>query len=205
MPDNPQHRRFIAGAVCPRCAAMDKIAVDLDTDQRGRMDEENDAAQQMRDNMAGLAMAFGTRGLQDSMSETFGVDMVQMGSDSEGGSTLEVGKYADIIALASDPTSDIGALQTILLVMKGGAVYHTALPAPGSPPIQCVSTSMSELARDHLAAAASTRSSSVRRRSPSARRMASRPSRACPTRVAAAPARGKPIIGTTMPRRRPTA
>jgi uncharacterized metal-binding protein (TIGR02443 family) len=27
-------RRFIAGAVCPRCSAMDKIVVDLDTDAR---------------------------------------------------------------------------------------------------------------------------------------------------------------------------
>ena len=27
-------RRFIAGAVCPRCSAMDKIVVDLDKDQR---------------------------------------------------------------------------------------------------------------------------------------------------------------------------
>ncbi|MEQ8513989.1 MAG: YheV family putative metal-binding protein [Chromatocurvus sp.] len=27
-------RRFIAGAVCPRCAAMDKIVVDLSSDQR---------------------------------------------------------------------------------------------------------------------------------------------------------------------------
>lgn len=27
-------RRFIAGAVCPRCAAMDKLVVDLETDQR---------------------------------------------------------------------------------------------------------------------------------------------------------------------------
>jgi uncharacterized metal-binding protein (TIGR02443 family) len=27
-------RRFIAGAVCPRCSEMDKIVVDLDTDQR---------------------------------------------------------------------------------------------------------------------------------------------------------------------------
>jgi uncharacterized protein len=27
-------RRFIAGAVCPRCALMDKIVVDLDSDQR---------------------------------------------------------------------------------------------------------------------------------------------------------------------------
>lgn len=28
------NRRFIAGAVCPRCAAMDRIVVDLDSDQR---------------------------------------------------------------------------------------------------------------------------------------------------------------------------
>lgn len=27
-------RRFIAGAVCPRCAAMDKIVVDMETDKR---------------------------------------------------------------------------------------------------------------------------------------------------------------------------
>lgn len=33
MQDSPR-RRFIAGAVCPRCALMDKIIVDLDTDQR---------------------------------------------------------------------------------------------------------------------------------------------------------------------------
>ncbi len=34
MQKNPHRRRFIAGAVCPRCALMDKIVVDLDTDQR---------------------------------------------------------------------------------------------------------------------------------------------------------------------------
>ena len=34
MPDTPARRRFIAGAVCPRCARMDKILVDLDTDHR---------------------------------------------------------------------------------------------------------------------------------------------------------------------------
>ena len=27
-------RRFIAGAVCPRCGEMDKLVVDTDTDQR---------------------------------------------------------------------------------------------------------------------------------------------------------------------------
>ncbi|MBP6681739.1 MAG: YheV family putative metal-binding protein [Halioglobus sp.] len=34
MPTSTNRRRFIAGAVCPRCALMDKIVVDLDTDQR---------------------------------------------------------------------------------------------------------------------------------------------------------------------------
>ena len=34
MTSNPPRRRFIAGAVCPRCALMDKIVVNLDTDQR---------------------------------------------------------------------------------------------------------------------------------------------------------------------------
>ena len=33
--DNRQiRRRFVAGAVCPRCGKMDKIVVDLDSDQR---------------------------------------------------------------------------------------------------------------------------------------------------------------------------
>ena len=34
MPDMPHRRRFIAGAVCPRCALLDKIVVDMDTDRR---------------------------------------------------------------------------------------------------------------------------------------------------------------------------
>lgn len=34
MPDTANRRRFIAGALCPRCGEMDKIVVDLDTDQR---------------------------------------------------------------------------------------------------------------------------------------------------------------------------
>ncbi|MEM1189074.1 MAG: YheV family putative metal-binding protein [Pseudomonadota bacterium] len=31
---SPHRRRFIAGAVCPRCSEMDRIVVDLDTDER---------------------------------------------------------------------------------------------------------------------------------------------------------------------------
>jgi hypothetical protein len=66
---------------------------DLDNDQRGRMDEENDPSKELQKNLAGLAFALGTKGLQDSMSDSFGVDMVQMGSDSSGDSTLMVGKF----------------------------------------------------------------------------------------------------------------
>ncbi len=34
MSTPPQKRRFIAGAVCPRCGAMDKIVVDMETQSR---------------------------------------------------------------------------------------------------------------------------------------------------------------------------
>jgi uncharacterized metal-binding protein (TIGR02443 family) len=34
MQDKGNRRRFIAGAVCPRCSEMDKIVVDLDSDRR---------------------------------------------------------------------------------------------------------------------------------------------------------------------------
>jgi uncharacterized metal-binding protein (TIGR02443 family) len=33
-PKSPPSRRFIAGAVCPRCSAMDTILVDRETDLR---------------------------------------------------------------------------------------------------------------------------------------------------------------------------
>ena len=38
--------------------------------------------------------------------------------------SLEVGKYADILALDSDPAEDIKALRNIVMVMKGGTVYR---------------------------------------------------------------------------------
>ena len=66
---------------------------DLDNDQTGRMQEENDPRQQLQQNLAALAMVFGTTGMQQSMSSALGVDMVEFGSDSEGDSTLMVGKY----------------------------------------------------------------------------------------------------------------
>ena len=66
---------------------------DLDNEQRGRMDEEPNPTQQLRENLTGLALAFGTADLQSSVSSTLGVDIVEVGSDQSGGSTLTAGKY----------------------------------------------------------------------------------------------------------------
>ena len=41
--------------------------------------------------------------------------------------SLEVGKYADIVAVAGNPADDIKALRTIKLVMKGGHIYRNEL------------------------------------------------------------------------------
>ncbi len=49
-----------------------------------------------------------------------------LGAEADIGS-LEVGKYADIVALAEDPTRDIKALRDIQLVMKGGHIHRNDL------------------------------------------------------------------------------
>ncbi len=41
--------------------------------------------------------------------------------------SLEVGKYADILALDSNPAKDIRALRNIVFVMKGGTVYRNEI------------------------------------------------------------------------------
>lgn len=66
---------------------------ELDDDQRGGVQSESNAGQQLRQNLAGLAMVFGTAGLQNQMSNTFGVDMVEVGSGSAGDATVMVGKF----------------------------------------------------------------------------------------------------------------
>lgn len=49
-----------------------------------------------------------------------------LGAERDIGS-LEVGKYADIVAVAGNPVEDIQALRDIRLVMKGGTVYRNDL------------------------------------------------------------------------------
>ena len=65
----------------------------LDSQQTGRMNEENDPAQQLRENLTAMAVVLGTSDLTNTMSKNLGVDMMEMGSTSKGDATLMVGKY----------------------------------------------------------------------------------------------------------------
>ncbi len=66
---------------------------DLDSDQRGSLQEQQTPAQQLQRNLQGLAMVFGAAGIQNRLSGRIGVDQVQIGSDTAGGSTIVLGKF----------------------------------------------------------------------------------------------------------------
>jgi imidazolonepropionase-like amidohydrolase len=53
-------------------------------------------------------------------------DLIGRGKDV---GTVEAGKYADLIAVSSDPLQDVRALENVGFVMKGGVVYKDALTA----------------------------------------------------------------------------
>jgi imidazolonepropionase-like amidohydrolase len=40
--------------------------------------------------------------------------------------SLEPGKYADVIAVAGDPSQDISRIRQVLFVMKDGTVYRNS-------------------------------------------------------------------------------
>jgi imidazolonepropionase-like amidohydrolase len=44
--------------------------------------------------------------------------------------TVEAGKYADLIAVSSDPLADVRALENVGFVMKGGVVYKDGITQP---------------------------------------------------------------------------
>lgn len=92
----------------------------------------------------GVPLAFGSNHLPGSMAEEirlavgFGMPIDQaLAAATVGGAsllgmadrigTVEPGKTADLIALRSDPFADLGALDDVVLVMKGGDVAKNAL------------------------------------------------------------------------------
>ena len=53
---------------------------------------------------------------QPSTARTYWAGRIRIG-------TIEPGKWADIIAVKSDPLQDISALENVSFVMKSGVVY----------------------------------------------------------------------------------
>jgi imidazolonepropionase-like amidohydrolase len=52
-----------------------------------------------------------------------------LGRSSDVGA-IAVGRYGDLIAVAGDPLADVGALQSVSFVMKGGIVFKESAPRP---------------------------------------------------------------------------
>ena len=42
--------------------------------------------------------------------------------------SIAPGKFADIVALESDPSENISALRSMLFIMKNGGIYHDGRP-----------------------------------------------------------------------------
>jgi imidazolonepropionase-like amidohydrolase len=72
----------------------------------------------------GELVALGMMPMQAIMAGTkVNAELLQMEQDI---GTVEVGKYADIIATKEDPLSNISALERVAFVMKGGIVIKQA-------------------------------------------------------------------------------
>jgi imidazolonepropionase-like amidohydrolase len=54
-----------------------------------------------------------------------------LGREKEIG-TVEPGKYADLVAVEGDPLKDIGAMEHVVFVMKGGEVIKNQTSRTGS-------------------------------------------------------------------------
>jgi len=69
----------------------------------------------------GYMVEGGMSPIESLLSATVNASDLLRISDDYG--TLEAGKIADIIAVASDPIEDISVMETVVFVMKGGVVY----------------------------------------------------------------------------------
>ena len=60
--------------------------------------------------------------------------------------TLEKGKFADVIAMPGDPTSDITATERVSFVMKEGKIIRNG--PPSAPPVAVSADADSEIPAD---------------------------------------------------------
>jgi imidazolonepropionase-like amidohydrolase len=64
---------------------------------------------------------FGMTPLQAIQAATINAAQLLKWQDNMG--SLEKGKYADMVAVSSNPLKDIAVLESVEFVMKGGVVY----------------------------------------------------------------------------------
>ena len=108
-----------------KMAIEENVAIALGTDQLPHEPNDGTSAT-VRE--AQYYVEAGMTPLQALRSAT--VDSARMLGASADLGALEVGKYADILALPADPSADIRALRRIHFVMKGGQVYRDDRAAP---------------------------------------------------------------------------
>jgi len=68
---------------------------------------------------------FGMTPIQAILAATAGAAHLMGWQDRIG--SLEAGKFADVVAVSGDPTTDITELERVKFVMKGGQVYKNEL------------------------------------------------------------------------------
>jgi imidazolonepropionase-like amidohydrolase len=113
-----------------RIATMEKTlrtAKQIGVKIAGGMDASNDAHQGKNAQQLEAIVKLGLSPLEAIRSET--LTAAELLGRSEDIGTLEPGRYADLVAVAGDPLTDITSLERVKLVVKGGVIVR-ATPTP---------------------------------------------------------------------------
>ena len=136
-------------------AHYDLVATDKDWSEKGYADGQTEydsyAARVVNAHSAGVKLAFGTdagasphgRGAEqfglmvaagiapaDAIRSATLVAAELLGIENDAGS-IEIGKWADLIAVKGDPLTDVTVLTDVEFVMKAGVIYKASTRSPG--------------------------------------------------------------------------